>query len=108
MDRPGHRGTDRLKERGGEKGSSRRSTGQHWHRFGDSQALTAGDGAECVWAFLSAAMLSWGELHIQRKRKEKPTSLFLFLPFPRRRSTDLARPNKKLMENRCIAAALFE
>ena len=69
MDRPEHHSTDRLKERGVEKGSGRHSTLQGRERSVFNQAnidtvskATLGrllrDGAERVWAFPSATMPS--------------------------------------------------
>ena len=71
-DKPEHHSTDRLKERGVEKGSGRQSTLQGRERFVFNQAnigtvsrATLGgllrDGAERVWAFPSATMPSWAE-----------------------------------------------
>ena len=72
MDRPEHHSTDRLKERGVEKGSGWHFTLQGRERsvfnqtnIGTVWRATFGtllrDGAECVWAFLSAMLPSWAE-----------------------------------------------
>ena len=72
MDRPEHHRTDRMKERGEGKGSSQHSTLQGQERsvfnqtsIGTVSKATLGrllrDGAEQVWAFLSATMPSCAE-----------------------------------------------
>ena len=69
MDRPEHHSTDRLKERGVEKGSGRHSTLQDRERsvfnqanIGTVSGATLGkllrDGAELVWAFPSVTIPS--------------------------------------------------
>ena len=69
-DKPEHHSTDRLKERGVEKGSGWHSTLQGRERsvFNQANIGTVSrealgrllrDGAECVWAFPSATMPSW-------------------------------------------------
>ena len=69
MDWPEHHSTDRLKERGVEKGSGRHSTLQGRERsvfnqtnIGTVSRATLGgllrDGVECAWAFPSATMPS--------------------------------------------------
>ena len=74
--KPEHDSTDRLKERGVEKGSDRHSTLQGRKRSVFNQAnigtisrATLGrllrDGAERIWAFPSATMPSWAETETQ-------------------------------------------
>ena len=69
MDKPEHHSIDRLKERGVEKGSGRRSTLRGWGRsvfyqtnIGTVSRATLGrllrDGAERIWGFPSATMPS--------------------------------------------------
>ena len=73
MDRPEHHSIDRLKERGVEKGSGRHSTlrGRERSVFNQTNIVTVSrvtlgrllrDGAERVWAFLSATMSSWAKI----------------------------------------------
>ena len=74
-DKPEHHSTDRLKERGVEKGSGRRSTLQGRERSNDHSNIgtvsraTLGrllrDGAESVWAFPSV------QRHLELKLKLK-------------------------------------
>ena len=72
MNRPEHQSTDRLKERGVEKGSGRHSTLQGREQSGFNQTNTGTvlratlgrllrDGAKRVWTFPSATMPSWDE-----------------------------------------------
>ena len=72
MDSPEHHSTDRLKERGVEKGSGQHSTIQgregsvfNQANIGTVSRATLGrllrDGAECIWAFPSATIPSWAE-----------------------------------------------
>ena len=76
MDRPEHHSTDRLKERGVEKGSGQHSTLQGRERsvinqtnIGTVSRATLGrllrDGAERVWAFPSTSMPSETETEVK-------------------------------------------
>ena len=89
MDRPEHHSTDRLKERGVEKGSGRHSTLQGRERsvfnqtnIGTVLRATLGrllrKGAECVWAFPSATMPPWVETETETVRLSSVTLLTWF------------------------------
>ena len=92
MDSPEHHSTDRLKERGVEKGSSRHSTLKGRKQFvfnqtniGTVSRATLGrllrDRVECVWAFPSATMPSWAESETEGDLSSQIPFAFSNLPF---------------------------